>query len=169
MYERRLSVVEWQKIKAEYISGNTSYRKLAEKHGISFNTLKDRAVVEQWYQLRQQNHNKTTTRIVKANQDKDVKKAVDIIDVADKLLLKIGEIVERYEDPDSLKKLTSAIKDLKDIKGYKSAKDLEEQEARIEKLRKECGKNNDEENYTGVVLLPPICSDLKPPEDNENG
>lgn len=134
-------MVEWQKIKAQYISGNTSYRKLAEEHGVSFNTLKDRAVTEQWYQLRQQNHNKTTTRIVKANQDKDVKKAVDIIDVADKLLDKIEEIAGMVSDPDSIKKLTSAIKDIKDIKGYKSDADMREQEARIEKLRKEAERD----------------------------
>lgn len=144
-------MVEWQKIKAQYISGNTSYRKLAEEHGISFNTLKDRAVAEQWYQLRQQNHNKTTTRIVKANQDKDVKKAVDIIDVADKLLDKIEEIAGMVSDPDSIKKLTSAIKDLKDIKGIKSDADMREQEARIEKLRREAEREDDTTDEIEIV------------------
>ena len=144
-------MVEWQKIKAEYISGNISYRELAKKNNISFNTLKDRAVAEQWYQLRQQNHNKTTTEIVKKNRDKKVKKAVDIIDVADKLLDKIGEIIGKYDDPDSLKKLTSAIKDLKDIKGYKSAKDLEEQEARIAKLRREAEEDNGDNEIKVII------------------
>lgn len=146
-------MVEWQKIKAEYISGNTSYRKLAEKHGISFNTLKDRAVAEQWYQLRQQNHNKTTTRIVKANQDKDVKKAVDIIDVADKLLAKVAEVMDTMVvDTQSLKQLTSALKDLRDIKGIKSEADMREQEARIEKLRREAEREDGKKEMPDFVI-----------------
>ena len=162
-------MADWKRIKAEYLAGGTSYRKLAEKHGVSFTTLQRKAKEEKWLELRRQKEDKTDTKIVDSLSNQEAKKAVDIIDVADKLLLKIGEIVERYEDPDSLKKLTSAIKDLKDIKGYKSEADMREQEARIEKLRKECGKNNDEENYTGIVLLPPISNNLTPPEEGKNG
>ena len=143
--------IEWQKIRADYISGNTSYRKLAEKYGISFNTLKDRAVAEQWYKLRQQNHNKTTTEIIDAVNNQNVQTAVDIASVADKLLLKIGKIAEMYDDPDSIKKLTSAIKDLKDIKGYKSAIDLEEQTARINKLRKEAEDDSTDKEIKVII------------------
>jgi transposase-like protein len=135
-------VADWKRIKAEYLAGGTSYRKLAEKHGVSFNTLKTRATVEQWYELRQQKDHKTTTKTVEKLSDEESDQAVDLISVADKLLDKIGKIAEMYDDPDSIKKLTSAIKDLKDIKGYKSEADMREQEARIEKLRKECEKDN---------------------------
>lgn len=135
-------MADWKRIKAEYLAGGTSYRKLAEKHGVSFTTLQRKAKEEKWLELRRQKEDKTDTKIVDSLSNQEAKKAVDIIDVADKLLLKIGEIVERYEDPDSLKKLTSAIKDLKDIKGYKSEADMREQEARIEKLRKECEKDD---------------------------
>lgn len=135
-------MADWKRIKAEYLAGGTSYRKLAEKHGVSFNTLKTHAVEEQWNLLRQQKDNKATTKMIEHLSDKDAKQKVDIIDVADKLLEKIGKIAEMYDDPDSIKKLTSAIKDLKDIKGYKSEADMREQEARIEKLRKECEKDD---------------------------
>jgi K+/H+ antiporter YhaU regulatory subunit KhtT len=44
------------------------------------------------------------------------KKAVDIIDVADKLLGKVSELMETMVvDTQSLKQLTSALKDLKEI------------------------------------------------------
>jgi hypothetical protein len=145
-------VVEWSKIKAEYIAGSMSYRKLAEKHGVSFDTLKEHAVPEGWYKLRQQNHNNTTTKIVNAMNDKSVKKAVDIIDVADRLLEKIEEVAGMVSDPDSIKKLTSAIKDLKDIKGIKSEADMREQEARINKLRKEAEREDDTTNEIEVVF-----------------
>ena len=131
-------LLDWKRIKAEYIAGGTSYRKLAEKYGVSFNTLKTRAKEEQWYELRQQKDYKTTTKIVESLSDKDAEKAVDIIDVADKLLGKITELMDTMViDTQSFKQLTSALKDLKEIKGYKSDADMREQEARIEKLRKE--------------------------------
>lgn len=147
-------MVEWQKIKAEYISGNTSYRKLAEKYGISFNTLKDRAVSEQWYKLRQQNHYKTTTDIINATNDKNVQQAVDIIGVADKLLGKISELMDTVPlDTQSMKHLTSALKDLKEIKGYKSELDLKEQMARIAKLEKEAQDDTPEDREVNVTFI----------------
>jgi uncharacterized protein YjcR len=146
-------VVEWQKIKAEYISGNTSYRKLAEKYGVSFNTLKTHAVEGQWHKLRQQKDKKTTTKIVETLSDNEAKKAVDIIDVADKLLGKLSELMETMVvDTQSFKQLTSALKDLKEIKGYKSEKDLEEQNARIAKLRKEAEREDDTTNEVEIVF-----------------
>lgn len=145
--------MDWKKIKAEYIAGGTSYRKLAEKYGVSFNTLKTHAVEEQWYKLRQQKDKKATTKIVETLSDKDAEKAVDIIDVADKLLGKISELMDTMVvDTQSFKQLTSALKDLKEIKGYKSAIDLKEQEARIEKLRKDAERDNDNTNEVEIVF-----------------
>lgn len=77
-----------------------------------------------------------TTKMVETLSDRGAKKAVDIIDVADKLLDKICEISQFVSDPDSIKKLTSAIKDLKDVKGLKTDADRREQEARIRNLEK---------------------------------
>ena len=145
--------MDWKKIKAEYIAGGTSYRKLAEKYGVSFNTLKTHAVEEQWHKLRQQKDKKVTTKIVESLSDKDAEKAVDIIDVADKLLGKISDLMEEMViDTQSLKQLTSALKDLKEIKGIKSEKDLEEQNARIAKLRKEAEREDDTINEIEVVF-----------------
>lgn len=130
--------MDWKRIKAEYIAGGTSYRKLAEKYGVSFNTLKTHAVEEQWYKLRQQKDKRTTTKIVESLSDKDAEKAVDIIDVADKLLTKISELMDAIPlDTQSMKHLTSALKDLKEIKGFKSNADMREQEARIRNLERQ--------------------------------
>jgi uncharacterized protein YjcR len=146
-------LLDWKRIKAEYIAGGTSYRKLAEKYGVSFNTLKTRAKEEQWYNLRQQKEHKTTTKIVETLSNNDAKKAVDIIDVADRLLEKIEEVAATVSDPDSIKKLTSAIKDIKDIKGVKSDADMREQEARIEKLRREAQEDTPEDKEVNVTFM----------------
>lgn len=129
--------MDWKKIKAEYIAGGTSYRKLAEKYSVPFGTLRKVAAKEQWTQLRTRARAKADTKIIEAVSDKEADNAVNIIDVADKLLEKIVLIADSVCDADSIKKLTSAIKDLKDIKGIKSDIDLKEQEARIAKLQRE--------------------------------
>lgn len=141
--------MDWKQIKAEYIAGGTSYRKLAEKHGVSFSTLRKVAAKEQWTELRNKAGAKADTKLIETLSAKEANKAVSIVGVADKLLEKIAEIADRVGDPDSIKKLTSAIKDLKDIKGIKSDIDLREQEARIRALEKQTEKNDDD---TQVVI-----------------
>lgn len=53
---------DWNRIKAEYLKGGISYRDLASKHGVSFDTLKDRAKRESWSDLRDETHHRITTK-----------------------------------------------------------------------------------------------------------
>ena len=146
-------MADWKKIKAEYIAGGTSYRKLAEKHDVSFSTLRKVAAKEQWSELRNKAGAKMDTKIIEAISEQEAKKAIDINDVADRLLEKATELMDTMVvDMQSFKQLTSALKDLKDIKGYKSAKDLEEQEARIEKLRRDAMHDDDSTSEIEVVF-----------------
>lgn len=163
--------MDWNKLKAEYIAGGISYRKLAEKHGVSFNTLKTIAIRENWTDLRQQADNTTTTKIVESVVEENTKHTAGIYDVADKLLDKITDmLMQQGLTTQSVKHLTSALKDIKEIKGIKSDIDLKEQEARIDKLRKEIDSDKmDEDKPCGVVMMPPIMADLIPPKEDNNG
>ena len=99
---------------------------------------------ENWIGLRQQADTKTETKIVDSVSDKNANRASKIISVADKLLDKISEIIDEVvTDTQSIKHLTSALKDLKEIKGFKSDADMREQEARIAKLEKEATATED--------------------------
>lgn len=130
--------MDWKRIKAEYIAGGTSYRKLADKYDVPFGTLRRKAKQEGWVQKRTKAEHKADTKIIETISDDAAEKAVNIIDVADKLLAKIGEMMDTMVvDTQSLKQLTSALKDLRDIKGVKSDADMREQEARIAKLQRE--------------------------------
>ena len=164
--------MDWEKVKAEYIAGGTSYRKLAEKYGVSFSTLKDIAIREKWTDLKEQARNKANTNLVNSIGRNSAKRSVKINEVADKLLEKISNTLEMMDvvDSQSIKHFTSALKDIKDIKGVKSDIDLKEQEARIAKLQKdaEAGKF-DEDKPHGVVLMPPIMDDLTPPKEDNDG
>ena len=52
----------WEKIKTEYITGNLSFRKTAEKFGVPFQTLAQRASREHWYQDKVVSKNNVVTR-----------------------------------------------------------------------------------------------------------
>ena len=43
---------DWLKIKTEYITTDTSYRKLAEKYGVHYQTICSRSKAEGWVLLR---------------------------------------------------------------------------------------------------------------------
>ena len=135
--------MDWKRIKAEYIAGGTSYRKLAEKYDVSFSTLRKVAAKEKWTELRNKAGAKADTKLVDTVSDKEADKATKINDVADKLLDKISTLIDKVYDTKGIKNISSALKDIKEIKGIKSAADMKEQEARIAKLQKEAEKTDD--------------------------
>ena len=146
-------MLDWKRIKAEYIAGGTSYRKLAEKYDVSFSTLRKVAAKEQWTELRNKTRAKMDTEISDTVSKKGAKKAVNIIDVADKLLCKISELMEEMVvDTQSLKQLTSALKDLKEIKGFKTDADMREQEARIRNLEKQAEADEKDDKEIKVII-----------------
>lgn len=145
---------DWKKIKAEYIAGGTSYRKLAEKYGVPRSNIERRAKAEKWTKLRGQAEGKAEAKIIETVSKKQAARADKIIDVADMLLDKISELVAvGVTDTQGLKHLTSALKDLKEIKGFKSEADMREQEARIAKLVKEAAETEADSNKEVVVTI----------------
>ena len=147
-------MTDWKAIKAEYIRGGTSYRKLCAKYGVSFSNLTRRAGKEKWTDLRQQSEDKSTTKLIEKVSNESSGKGTKIIDVANKLLDRLSQTIDAMDviDTQSLKHITSALKDLKDIKGYKSAIDLKEQEARIAKLEKEAMAESNQDNEIIVTI-----------------
>ena len=129
--------MDWNIIKAEYIAGGTSYRKLCEKYGVSRTTLQRKAKDEKWCELRSQAEANTESKIVESVIAKKVKTADRIVSVTDKVLAKIEDVLDGVVDTQGIKHITSALKDIKDIKGFKSDADMREQEARIANLKKQ--------------------------------
>jgi hypothetical protein len=136
--------LDWKRIRADYIAGGISYRKLAEKYGVSFNTLKTRATEEQWYRLRQQKDHKTTTKVIESLSDKESKIDDKYFRLVDKLFDKAEEVIVNTPiwQPTTLKEMATTMKYLKECKGVKSEADMREQEARIARLRKEVEDDN---------------------------
>jgi transposase-like protein len=168
--------VDWKKLKAEYIAGGTSYRKLAEKHNVSFHTLRKQAAKENWKALRDETTAKTVTKIIEIESDKQAERMKRLLTVSDKLLACVEDAVEQFQagelmlEKGALKSLSGTIKDIKDIQSLKTELDIEEQKARIAILKKQAEANNaDDDKPHGVVLMPPIMADLTPPKEVDNG
>ena len=131
---------DWKMIKAEYLRGGVSYRKLAEKYGVSLSSITRKSSKEKWADLRVQSERKANAKIVESVASQEAKRVDGIQTVADLLLEKIRHGVENgylVTDAQSIRQITASVKDLRDIKGMKSELDMQEQMARIDKLRKE--------------------------------
>ena len=147
-------MADWQDIKTEYITTKTSFRKLADKYGLHKDTIWKKAKDEGWDELRRQHIDNTQTKILEADTEQKVSIAEKLNEATDMLL---GNVVAQMKsrepmkmDVQEMKDISVVLKNVKDILGIKSKKDLEEQDARISKLRREAEK---EENTGKDVTI----------------
>jgi hypothetical protein len=128
---------DWEALKTEYITTNTSYRKLAAKYGISSVTLSNHGTAEKWVEAKRQFKNKVMAKAIGNAQAREVKKLSRLRSAADQMAGVIDNVfkdtqqfnrhivqtrdgdqwdaAERvYEKADAkaIKDLASAIKDL---------------------------------------------------------
>lgn len=149
-------MANWNEIKTEYITTDTSYRELSQKFGVHYTNIAKRAKKENWQQLRQQQANTTQTKMVQAVERKKVDRAAKILDVSDLLLQKVKERIEALDALDmgskELRQLSAAVKDLKEIQMIRSEADIREQNARIAKLQKEAERDKNEKPTITITL-----------------
>ena len=137
-------MADWQAIKTEYITTDTSYRKLSQKYGIGYQAICHKSQEEGWIAMREQHRNNTTIKTLKKISDQEANRAAKIHSVADKLLQKIEAMVDNGDgfSEKGIRALAAAVKDLKDIQGVKSDLDKQEQKARIATLENQANKND---------------------------
>ena len=182
-------MADWQAIKTEYITTDTSYRKLAQKYGVRYATLQARAKEEKWTELRDRHRTSTVSKSLTKISNKQAAKLARIDGITDKLLNKLEKAVDELDleiikrktkveegltetttetmeaveggivDRAGLRHLTAALKDLKEIQMLKSELDRQEQEARIEKLRKEA--MGDKENSAPTLVVEGLPEEFK--------
>ena len=147
-------MADWQAIKTEYITTDTSYRKLAQKYGVNYQAICHRSKDEGWIEQREQYKNKTISKTIEKISQQEANRAAKIHSVADKLLNKIEAMVDsgRPLDTKGIRALTAAVKDLKEIQSVRSELDKQEQEARIANLRKQAKEDEDKADVIEVVF-----------------
>ena len=145
-------MADWKAIETEYITTDTSYRKLADKYGIDQATISRKAKKDGWVSKRQHHLSETQAKVLAADTEEKVDRVTKLMTVADKLLKKVEMFVEGDDliSPTSAKNLSDALKNIKEVCMVRSLEDIEEQKARIAKLRKEAEK---EEKNTDVTIV----------------
>ena len=136
-------MIDWAKIREEYVLGNTSYRKLAAKYDVSEHRIERMGRKENWTALRRDRLQENFAVRMDSCCEKNAKASQAIMDVADQILEKISEYLRSLSvvDGNTLKHFTAALKELRDIKGIKSEAEIREQEIRLENLRKSTDKS----------------------------
>ena len=91
--ERR---IDWNAIRAEYIGGGISQRKLAKKYGVSDTTLMKKANVEGWHKLREKAESKSTAQAQQKTAEAAADNAVIAADIKKRLLLRLSRMEQKY-------------------------------------------------------------------------
>jgi hypothetical protein len=173
----------WEELKAEYVTGNMSYRELSEKYKISHSLIMKRAAKEKWTTARKKNGRKVIEKLTNKVNNEKVNKLATIAESADKMADTIhrvmddtdqffrrtnlaGEdIVSKKADTKAMKELASAMKDLTSVlrNVYNIPTEAESISLQIARERLEIEKRNSEREEdgitTGIVLIPQVMDD----------
>ena len=184
-------MADWQAIKAEYITTDTSYRKLAKKYDVGYQAICHRSKEEGWIAEREQYTNKTVSKAIEKISSKQAEKLTRINSLADKLLEKLEQAVgeldkviivhkEKVEEGNTettteyreaqdgglvdragLRQLTAALKDIKEVQMLQSELDRREQEARIANLQKQAEKEDEQGNNAPTLIIEGLPEEFK--------
>ena len=90
--------MDWSKIKTEYITDeSSSYRKLAEKYGVSLTAITNRSKGEGWVDQKKQFKDKTTTKSIEKIAERKADKLARVQTITDKLLDKLERAIEELD------------------------------------------------------------------------
>ena len=88
--------IDWNAIRAEYIGGGISQRKLAKKYGVSDTTLMKKANAEGWHKLREKAEIKSTAQAQQKTAEAAADNAVIAADIKKRLLLRLSRMEQKY-------------------------------------------------------------------------
>lgn len=184
-------LIDWAKVKAEYVSGTMSAAKLADRYGISVSSISKKCASEHWQELRKQNQNKTANKIAEKINTEKVKKTVREIDrvvsVASKLITKLNRAVNELDKDEELikKKVTVKAEKSEDEKtataeeeysyiyakrktlvNTKRAAEISKSLLNVRDILADYTTEQDEENALGIIEIP-MQEFMQPPEDDE--
>lgn len=147
-------MADWKKIEAEYITTETSYRKLAQKYGLNQATIAQKAKAEDWVGKRKQQASTAQALILEKDISKKVDRATRLKTVADKLLDRVEVLVAQDDHltASAIKNLSDALKNIKEAQMIRTQEDIEEQKARIAKLQKEAQKEDKDQKSITITL-----------------
>ena len=89
--------VNWEKIKLEYITTDTSQTKLAKKYGVPLSNIARRCTKEKWVELRDNYKRDVTVKTAKKSANREANRLARLMDTTSKA---IDVTVKAFGDPD---------------------------------------------------------------------
>lgn len=143
-----MAEINWNAIRTDYITSTLSYRDLEEKYGVCYRQIAKKGKAENWRSQRSQHNTNVVTKILSDDIEQKASSIERLETVADKVLTKVEAYIDACDptaiDTQSMKHITGVLKDIKDV--MRNRKDLDEQDARIKKLRKEAEQEEKRDN-----------------------
>ena len=88
-----MAAADWEALKAEYVTGDLSYRQMAEKHELSASTLMKVGAREAWAEARKKHRGNVVARTVRRIEGRKVDKLVRLQHSADKMVTRIETVL----------------------------------------------------------------------------
>lgn len=143
--------IDWKAIRIEYIGGGISQRKLAEKHGVKYATIRERSISEGWVEQRDRALSKSIAKAEQKIADAVSENATLAADIKNSLLKRLKRIEEKFPADATevrtkdggfvavyrIKDLTAAYRDLTGDIVKVSAQDTEDLSPLVELLKDE--------------------------------
>ena len=155
----KLTEQEWGQAKALYITGQMSYRELAEQFGVGLSTIHKRGKAEGWGAERTELIEETTTQtavLFAEDASQRIRRLGDVFDrfvsVLDKVSMDLEEKANVGMIPRSmeLKGYIESLRLLKDIGSVKTQAELQEFNAKMRMLEKQSAQN---ENGSSNIVV----------------
>lgn len=150
--------IDWLAIREEYISGRGSTTELAARYGVPLKTVKYHCTADGWVRLKEQVAQKASDDAVaraagsvSGYRDRICAAAMRLLDRVEEYLGAADQAGRVMRSADILN-VARALRDIKDVADVKAPGDLEEQAARIDKLRADA-RRDDEEDATVRVEM----------------
>ena len=134
--------IPWDKLRNEYVTGDTSYTKLAEKYGVNVKRICERGKAESWVKQREQYRAELGEAVKAAAIDEAVDKGLQAIreigDVACSSIRKMQKLIDDAPNGTQAEASVSALKALlviiRDCYGILTAQEQEKNKLDREKL-----------------------------------
>ncbi len=185
--------INWNKLKHEYVTGDITYRELAEKYEVSIESIKKEARKtakrKGWVTLKSEYRHNVYTKAEQETARKAGKKlastgekvkshAEKLVDVIGEAITELREYIVEHETTvketeydqnvhKPKKETVTKSKDIELIYGKINTKSLKEISDALKTIQSLVTENKEDVEEYGVIELPPM-EELTPPEDEED-
>ena len=185
--------INWNRIKHEYVTGDITYRELAEKYDVSIESIKKEARKtakrKGWVTLKSEYRHNVYTKAEQETARKAGKKlastgekvkshAEKLVDVIGEAITELREYIVEHETTvketeydlnvhKPKKETVTKSKDIELIYGKVNTKSLKEISDALKTIQSLVAENKEDVEEYGVIELPPM-EELTPPEDEED-